>query len=813
VSLATAVALGLLATSPVPQAPPLTPAASTVVATRPNAEDAYAVLPARAHRTGVNVRVTDGGAPAADVEVSLANGSSATRLTTRSDREGVAHFADVTPGPYELWATQERHASRLARIDVIEHDEREVVLALEPASVVRGELATSEGSVAAAGSVELVPLDLDEAVRVASVDATGHFRVPGLPAGRWRIDARITGYAHVADTVVVARDAETTTVVRVAPTGTVSGTVTDDTGAPVANATLMLRDAAATPLWPFEIVATTKRWVHPLASKRYLPSIGSARFGAARAGSRPAECGRGHCGVDIGTERGAIVHAIADGVVVALFPESRTEAGRVVSLHHGGGLRSMYMHLDDLRPGLEVGDVVHAGDAIGTLGASGILHSAPHLHFAITQERAGRTWYLDPEPVLRHAVVLAAEHTFEPFESDVVNAALDATLVPARFTTDATGAFRIEGVAPGNYVAVAFAESLAPSTSAPISVRSNELSAGIAITLSAGALVHGRVLGPAGAVADAQVIASAGTGLSVAKIASTKTDKNGEYALRAVSGKVTLSIMAKGYSSGERSISVDDRTGRRARQREDFMLAIENAQLRGQLLAPDGGAAAGVYVRITDGVSRRATVSDAQGRFDLSPVAGGHYVLELSSRDYPAKRVSLDSGRWADVRLERGGMATVSVRAGGDVIAGARIVARGPKGQTLERTSDARGSLELRALAAGTWTLSARAPGYSPVSREVTVRAGELAAQVQLELARAAVIGGVVRDRFGHRVAGVTVRLGALSVVTDADGAFRIDDVPAGSGVVEVEQGDLRGSLPIQLAPRDERLSLTVELR
>jgi hypothetical protein len=175
--------------------------------------------------------------------------------------------------------------------------------------------------------------------------------------------------------------------------------------------------------------------------------------------------------------------------------------------------------------------------------------------------------------------------------------------------------------------------------------------------------------------------------------------------------------------------------------------------------------------------------------------------------------VSLESGRWTDIRLESGATAHVIVRAGADLVAGVRVVARGPTGQTIERMTDARGSLELRALASGTWTLSARAPGYSPTSREVTIRAGDAVAQVQLELARSATIGGVVRDRFGQRVAGATVRLGSLSVESDADGAFRIDGAPTGRGVIEVERGELHGSLPIELAPRDERLSLTVELR
>lgn len=771
----------------------------------------FAMPPPAVRAPGIVVRVTGNGAPIEGAAVVLGDGSAATRITARTDREGIARFADLAPGPYEVWATTERQASALGRIDVT--DDTDISLALEPAAVVRGELVAASGAIARAGTVELVPLDTDHAVRMATIDDSGHFAAAGVPPGRWRIDARVAGHAQVEGAVIDTRGDETTAVVRVVPTGTVTGTVVDDTGAPVANATLVLRDAAGTPLWPFEVAADTKRWIHPLAQTRYLPTQSSSRFGAGRSGSRPAECGRGHCGVDLGTERGDIVHAIADGVVVALFPENRTEAGRVVALHHGGGLRSMYMHLDELRPGLEVGHTVRAGDAVGTLGTTGIVRSAPHLHFAITQERAGRTWYIDPEPILRHAVVLPAPRSFDVFEPTATDATLDATMLAPRFVTDATGAFRIDGVAPGSYVAVAFASELAPGASASVDIRSDEVSTGVVITLRAGSIVHGRVVGPNGPIASAQVIASAGTGASTAKIASTTTDKHGEYTLRAVSGKVSVSVNAKGYSDGERTVTVDDRRGGRVRQREDFTLAIENAQLRGQLLAPDGGAAAGVYVRIVDGISRRTTVSDAQGRFDLSPVATGRYVLELSSREYPGKRVTLDSGRWADVRLERGGAADAIVRGAGDPLAGARIVARGPAGQSIERTTDARGAIALRALSPGTWTLRVRAAGYSPASRTVSIRAGEAPAQVQLDLARAATLGGVIRNRFGQRVAGATVRFGELSVISDADGNFLFASAPSGAGVLEAQRDAEQGSLPIQLAPGEERLSITLELR
>jgi murein DD-endopeptidase MepM/ murein hydrolase activator NlpD len=147
-------------------------------------------------------------------------------------------------------------------------------------------------------------------------------------------------------------------------------------------------------------------WIHPLAGVRQLPIRDARRFGAARPGVRPAECGGGHCGVDIGGVLGSPVHAAAGGRVAAVVHDPNRRAGRFVAIDHPGGLKTFYMHLHTIRADLEVGRRLGPGEPIGTLGRSGILRSRPHLHFSIARRAFGRTFYVDPEPVLRQAPVL-----------------------------------------------------------------------------------------------------------------------------------------------------------------------------------------------------------------------------------------------------------------------------------------------------------------------------------------------------------------------------------------------------------------------
>ena len=260
-----------------------------------------------------------------------------------------------------------------------------------------------------------------------------------------------------------------------------------------------------------------------------------------------------------------------------------------------------------------------------------------------------------------------------------------------------------------------------------------------------------------------------------------------------------------GYGEQERGLVVDERT-----KEQTFTLVIENARLRGQVLAPDGGAAAGVAVRVIDGVSRRRGITDAQGRFTIEHVATGNYTVELSGPDYPAKRVELVTEQWREVRLENGGALRVLVRdaQSNTPLAGTRVEVGG-----VARTTDASGVVELRGLLAGEHAVSAKKAGYTPASQTTVVRAERVAKEIQLALARGATISGTIRDRYGRRVAGARVTIGAASTKTDPEGNFRLADAPSGTGVVEAELEGAKGTLPVELAPGAERSGLTIELQ
>ncbi len=85
-----------------------------------------------------------------------------------------------------------------------------------------------------------------------------------------------------------------------------------------------------------------------------------------------------HAGVDVNLPAGTPVVSIADGTVA--YAGEQFFGGNSVVLDHGGGVFSVYYHLQDYI--VSEGQKVARGERIGAVGASGRA-TGPHLHFSI----------------------------------------------------------------------------------------------------------------------------------------------------------------------------------------------------------------------------------------------------------------------------------------------------------------------------------------------------------------------------------------------------------------------------------------------
>lgn len=98
-----------------------------------------------------------------------------------------------------------------------------------------------------------------------------------------------------------------------------------------------------------------------------------------------------HSGVDIGASFNSEVYATADGVVSTVGSDQGK--GNYVTINHGNGLQTRYMHLNKYI--VKAKQAVEKGDVIGYVGSTG-RSTGPHLHYEVIKN--GKQ--VDPIPYL-----------------------------------------------------------------------------------------------------------------------------------------------------------------------------------------------------------------------------------------------------------------------------------------------------------------------------------------------------------------------------------------------------------------------------
>ena len=86
-----------------------------------------------------------------------------------------------------------------------------------------------------------------------------------------------------------------------------------------------------------------------------------------------------HFGIDIGNEKGTLITAMADGVVIGT--EFSENEGNFLIIQHSGNIISLYKNVDRIFKNR--GAKVKSGDPIATMGDKGKESESPYLHFEI----------------------------------------------------------------------------------------------------------------------------------------------------------------------------------------------------------------------------------------------------------------------------------------------------------------------------------------------------------------------------------------------------------------------------------------------
>jgi murein DD-endopeptidase MepM/ murein hydrolase activator NlpD len=130
-------------------------------------------------------------------------------------------------------------------------------------------------------------------------------------------------------------------------------------------------------------------FVKPLTHSWVSQGFGCTTF-AFEPVDRACPGGHWHSGIDLAAARGTPVMATLPGIVTVIV--SPTGYGLHVVIDHGGGLSSLYGHLDTVL--VASGADVAVGQVIGTVGSTGNA-TGPHLHFEIRRDGIAEDPLLD----------------------------------------------------------------------------------------------------------------------------------------------------------------------------------------------------------------------------------------------------------------------------------------------------------------------------------------------------------------------------------------------------------------------------------
>ncbi|MGM0592897.1 MAG: carboxypeptidase regulatory-like domain-containing protein [Pseudomonadota bacterium] len=296
---------------------------------------------------------------------------------------------------------------------------------------------------------------------------------------------------------------------------------------------------------------------------------------------------------------------------------------------------------------------------------------------------------------------------------------------------------------------------------------------------------------------------------------STATDSSGSFHLEDLEpGTYELGLALEGYASLTASLQL--KVGTRASLGALQMLpasgSTETATVTGQVTRADTGAGlADATVRVSG--TETEAVTDSEGRYQLAGLAPGTVTLVASKAGFRSASASpsLTAGQMAlfspalsvsqtQVSVE----GTVTRASDATPLAGATINVQDAEGKSWNATTDSTGAYRIEGLSTGTYTLTAEADGYWPVSGEATadsatvIRFAPVLIEQSSEAPAPEASGGVrvvVRDAAtGQAVAGATVTVetsaGVITETTTTEGEAILSDVPAGAATLSIVATD-----------------------
>ncbi|MFB9278048.1 carboxypeptidase regulatory-like domain-containing protein [Cohnella cellulosilytica] len=733
----------------------------------------------------IQSRATGMSVPGAQIEL-ISGGR--TTAGAASNGSGYYSFTGIVPGSYALTVSAPLFQTATADVTLANGEVamRNVQLVPLPSGLQGTVTASDTGQPIAGVSVQLSDV-VEVTAAGATSDASGLYRLTDVTPGTYRVSFSAPGFQHNDQPVTLEPGAVRTLNVALAPNpGTVSGTISDTFGNPVAGALAEALDdrinlIALTNADDFGVYAISS--LSPASDYRLrvtAPNYATALLGFSVAAGRVTT-------VDValaplpGSIAGSVTDSSTGGPIEDACVRVYNSAGLTIQTARTDG-NGRY-EVGSLAPGAYNVLFNDTGYANRTVGA-----------FVRANEQTTLDVALDLLSGSLEGAVRSSGAGGEPIPDALVRVYAN-NLVVARASTDENGRYSVTSLAPRSYILTARATGFGGQTLGAVIVAAATATVDFSLQPEPGSLVGTLTDTNGNPVPGAAVALMNDLAGGPAVVARVVSGDDGAYSVDDLEpGNYAICVTAEGYRNAVAGVII--RPGRESNQ--SFVLLAAPGSLSGTITDTLGVPLAGAEVEIRQsaigGTSVSSQFADAAGRFIVDNLMPGSYTLFASLVGYRTNTIiaTVRAGAVTEVGIMLAALpgaieGRITDETTGAPLPGAFARALNQTGlQPATAVSDSEGRYRMDGLVPGNYTVVAQARFYQSRSIGAIVEA-DATTPIDLALAE---LPGSIAGTVSLPLPGVLIELynranlPLSSTYTDSAGRFRFDNLQVGSYVL-----------------------------
>ncbi|MHC9539176.1 MAG: carboxypeptidase regulatory-like domain-containing protein [Vulcanimicrobiota bacterium] len=360
------------------------------------------------------------------------------------------------------------------------------------------------------------------------------------------------------------------------------------------------------------------------------------------------------------------------------------------------------------------------------------------------------------------------------------------TIAGLSTTSDSEGNYSISGVPVGTQT-ITVSKSGFQTYTSTLQVSSTGADTEYTVYLPVDTTTVGTVQGT---VTDQTTSAKlSGVTVSIGTLTTT-TDANGAYTIQNVpAGTQTIAATKTGYTAVSSSVSVT--AGQTTTK--NISMSPGTAQVGTVQGTVTDQTTSAKLSGVSVAIGTLTATTDANGAYTIQNVPAGTQTITATKTGYTAvsSSVSVTAGQTTTKNISMTpGTAQVGTVQGTvtDQTTSAKLSGVSVAIGTLTATTDANGAYTIQNVPVGTQSIAATKTGYAAFSDSVTVAASQTTTKnisMTPGTAQVGTVQGTVTDQTtSAKLSGVTVSIGTLTATTDANGAYTIQNVPAGTQTI-----------------------------